>query len=60
VLQQEQIHNLFLCYSYVLQVKINGQKHSCGSVNKYGDTMASNARVADRAVELLKEKPSMD
>jgi hypothetical protein len=56
---------LFLCVtlglmcSDVLQVKINGPKHTCGSVNNCGDTMASNAWAAARAVELLKEKPSM-
>jgi hypothetical protein len=46
---------LFLCVAG----KINGPKHSCGSVNKCGDTMASNTWVAARAIELLKEKPSM-
>jgi hypothetical protein len=42
-----------------LQVKMNGPKHSCGSVNKCGDTMASSAWVAARAVDFLKEKPYM-
>jgi hypothetical protein len=37
--------------SILLQVKMNGPKHSCGSVNKYGDTMDSSAWVAARAVE---------
>jgi hypothetical protein len=40
-------------------VKMNGPKHSCGSVNKCGDTMASSAWVAARAVNFLKEKPYM-
>jgi hypothetical protein len=45
--------------SILLQVKMNGPKHSCGSVNKCGDTMASSAWVAARAVDFLKEKPYM-
>jgi hypothetical protein len=48
-----------ITYSYVLQVKINGSKHTYGSINNCGNIMASNAWVATRAVELLKEKPSM-
>jgi hypothetical protein len=40
-------------------VKINGPKYTCGSVNQYCDTMASNSWVATRAVELLTEKPCM-
>jgi hypothetical protein len=57
--------SLFLCVtlglmcSYVLQVNINRPKHTCGSVNNCGDTMTSNAWAAARAVELLKDKPSM-
>jgi hypothetical protein len=43
----------------LLQVKINGPKHSYGLVNKCGDTMASSGWVAARAVDFLKEKPYM-
>jgi hypothetical protein len=38
---------------------MNGPKHSCGSVNKCGDTMTSSAWVATRAADFLKEKPYM-
>jgi hypothetical protein len=41
--------------SILLQVKMNGSKHSCGSVNKCGDIMASSVWVAARAVDFLKE-----
>jgi hypothetical protein len=40
--------------SILLQVKMNGPKHSCGSVNKYGGTMALSAWVAARAVDFLR------
>jgi hypothetical protein len=40
----------------LLQVKTNGPKHSCGSINKCGDTMASSAWVATRVIDFLKEK----
>jgi hypothetical protein len=39
--------------SILLQVKMNGPKHSYGSVNKCGDTMASSAWVAARDVDFL-------
>jgi hypothetical protein len=42
--------------SIILQVKMNVPNHSCGSVNKCGDTMASSVWVAARAVNFLKEK----
>jgi hypothetical protein len=45
--------------SILLQVKMNGTKHSCGSVNKCGDTMASSAWIAARAADFLKEKSYM-
>src|SRR6266498_3425487 len=44
---------------YALQVKTSGPKHTCGSFNKYGDTMASNKWVADRVVDLLWDDPKM-
>jgi hypothetical protein len=50
------VHDLL---SFLLQVKVNGPKHTRGSVNKCGDTMASNVWVAARAVEMLTEKPCM-
>ena len=34
---------------------MNGPKHTCSSVNQYGDTMTSNNWVAERVVEFLKE-----
>lgn len=43
----------------MLQVKTSGPKHTCGSVNNYGDTMASKKWVADRVVDLLREEPEM-
>jgi hypothetical protein len=43
----------------LLQVKMNGPNHSCGSINKCGDTMASSAWVAARVVDFVKEKPYM-
>lgn len=43
----------------LVQVKTNGPLHSCGSVNKCGDTMASNKWVADRSIGLLKDDPTM-
>jgi len=33
--------------------------HTCGAVNKCGDTMATHTWVAERAVEWLREKPTM-
>jgi hypothetical protein len=45
--------------SILLQVKMNEAKHSCRSINKCGDTMASSAWVDARAVDFLKEKPYM-
>lgn len=42
-----------------LQVKTSGPKHTCGSFNKCGDTMASNKWVADRAIDMLLNNPSM-
>jgi hypothetical protein len=41
--------------SILLQVKMNGPKHSYGPVNKCGDTMASSAWVVARVVYFLKE-----
>ncbi|XP_062186670.1 uncharacterized protein LOC133890252 [Phragmites australis] len=41
------------------KVKTSGPKHTCGSFNKCGDTMASNKWVADRVVDLLRDKPTM-
>ena len=53
---------MIFCYTVILirclfplQVKTNGPKHTCSSVNQYGDTMTSNNWVAERVVEFLKE-----
>ena len=53
---------MIFCYTVILirclfplQVKTNGPKHTCSSVNQCGDTMASNNWVAERVVEFLKE-----
>lgn len=43
----------------MLQVKTSGPKHTCGSFNKCGETMASNKWVADRVIDLLREHPEM-
>ena len=43
----------------VLQVKTSGPKHTCGSFNKCGDTMANNKWVADRVVNLLRDDPEI-
>jgi hypothetical protein len=40
-------------------VKLNGPKHTCGSVNKCGDTMASHTWVAERIVDWLRETPTL-
>ncbi|TVU10853.1 hypothetical protein EJB05_44406, partial [Eragrostis curvula] len=40
-------------------VKISGPKHTCGSVNQFGDFMATDSWVAARAVEFLKDDPDM-
>ena len=42
-----------------MQVKTSGPKHTCGSFNKCGQTMASNKWVAARVVDLLMEDPEM-
>jgi len=41
------------------KVKTSGPKHTCGSFNKCGDTMANNKWVADRVVNLLRDNPEM-
>ena len=41
------------------QVKTNGPKHTCGSFNNCGETIASNKWVAERVVDLLREDPEM-
>ena len=43
----------------LLHVKMSGRKHTCGSFNNCGETMASNKRVAERVVDLLREDPEM-
>ena len=43
----------------MLQVKTSGPKHTCGSFNKCGDTMANNKWVADRVVNLLRDDPEI-
>jgi hypothetical protein len=43
----------------VLQVKLNGPKHNCGSANKCGNTMASHTWVAERIVDWLRETPTL-
>jgi len=43
----------------LLQVKTNGPKHTCGSFNNCGETMASNKWVAERVVDLLRDDPDM-
>src|SRR5438105_4480872 len=45
---------LHLCI-LLLQVKKSGPKHTCGSFNTCGDTMASNKWVAERSVDLLRD-----
>ena len=57
---------MIFCYTVILirclfplQVKTNGPKHTCSSVNQCGDTMASNNWVAERVVEFLKEDSTM-
>lgn len=52
-------HKIVLLCILFLQVKTSGPKHTCGSFNKCGDTMASNKWVADRVVDLLRDKPTM-
>ena len=42
-----------------MQVKTSGPKHTYGSFNKCGQTMASNKWMADRVVDLLMEDPEM-
>lgn len=37
-------------------MKLNGPKHTCGSVNKCGDTMASHTWVAERIVDWVAER----
>ncbi|XP_052137384.1 uncharacterized protein LOC127755770 [Oryza glaberrima] len=41
------------------KVKTSGPKHTCGSFNKCGDTMATNKWVADRVVDLLRDDPTL-
>ena len=43
----------------LLQVKMRAPKHTCGSFNNCGETMASNKWVAERVVDLLREEPEM-
>ena len=43
----------------LLQVKMSGPKHTCGSFNNCGETMASNKWVAERVVDLLRDDPEM-
>ena len=52
-------HKIVLLCILLLQVKMSGPKHTCGSFNKCGDMMASNKWVADRVVDLLRDKPTM-
>jgi hypothetical protein len=40
-------------------VKTSGQLHKCSSVNKCGDTMASNKWVTNRVVDFLRDDPIM-
>jgi len=42
-----------------MQVKTSGPKHTYGSFNKCGQTMASNKWVANRVVDLLMEDPEI-
>jgi hypothetical protein len=44
--------------SCIYQHRIH-QLHNCSSVNKCGDTMTSNKGVADRAVDLLRNDPTI-
>ena len=57
---------MIFCYTVILirclfplQVKTNGPKHTCSSVNQCDDTMASNNWVAKRVVEFLKEDSTL-
>jgi hypothetical protein len=43
----------------LVQVKTSGPLHKCSLVNKCGDIMASNKWVVDRAVDLLRDDPTM-
>ena len=38
---------------------MSGPKHTCGSFNNCGETMASNKWVAERVVDLLRDDPEM-
>ena len=38
---------------------MSGPKHTCGSFNNCGETMASNKWVAERVVDLLRNDPEM-
>ncbi len=42
-----------------MQVQINSGNHNCASRSRVKGTMASQAWVAERAIPLLKKKPSM-
>uniref|UniRef100_A0A0A9FIC4 MULE transposase domain-containing protein n=1 Tax=Arundo donax TaxID=35708 RepID=A0A0A9FIC4_ARUDO len=39
--------------------KLNGPAHTCSSVNKCGDTMATNNWIAERVVDWLRDKPTI-
>ena len=56
---QKFIHNNGCFVVVLLQVKMRGPKHTCGSFNNCGETMASNKWVAERVVDLLREEPEM-
>ena len=40
-------------------MKTSGPKHTCGSFNKCGQSMASNRWVCDRVMDLLWDDPEM-
>jgi hypothetical protein len=43
----------------LLQIQIFNEKHTCASTSRVVGRMASQAWVAERAIPLLKRKPSM-
>ena len=55
----QQFTNKMVLFLLFFQVKTSGPKHTCGSFNNCGETMASNNWVAERVVDLLPEDPEM-
>ena len=55
----QQFTNKMVLFLLFFQVKTSGPKHTCGSFNNCGETMAPNKWVAERVVDLLREDPEM-